>query len=248
MNIERLIIFFIFGLAFGPILSILVDRAVERLNPEPELRCSSCKKGAGLKSLIPVYHWFLKCSGCSKSLGVRYLFTDLLAAGSMVLAAGKFDEPYYLIPFMLFFLVLAALSVIDVETHLLPNIIVWPSIWISLVLVGLLSFIFLAFDNYLYALLGAVIFSGFLFISFLVYPKGMGLGDVKLAIFLGLYIGWLQDSTIVALTAVLYALVIASVLGGVLGLLYNFIMKKGRSEIPFGPFLVAGSLVVIMAS
>ena len=89
---------------------------------------------------------------------------------------------------------------------------------------------------------------GFLFLSFIVYPKGMGFGDVKLAIPLGLYVGWLVPDIPRAIIASLWVLLIAASLGGVIGVLLKYVFKRVKAEIPFGPFLVLGTMLAIMAA
>jgi len=236
------------GFVLGPFLGIIVDRAVKREPLVLEHRCPNCKNSLGILSVIPFIHWFQKCDTCSDSRIYRYIFVDLLASLLFVLMGYKFGFESVLIPYLLIAAVFTVLVVIDFETHLLPNIIVWPSVWCSLVLLAVFSYLIVDDYKFANALAGALIYSGFLFVSFLLYPKGMGLGDVKLALLLGAYIGWLEPNISEVLINVLYALLISTASGGFLGLAYNYIMKRGRAEIPFGPFLVAGTVLVILIS
>ncbi len=164
------------------------------------------------------------------ALGIRFGFSPMLA------------------PYLLLGTVLVILSVIDVETHLLPNIIVWPSIFAGLFLILIMSGELDYIDGINSALLGAAIFGGFIGAAHVVYEQGMGRGDVKLSVLLGLFVGWIQPSLVDATRLVLYSILLALLGGGILGLVYNVVRRKGRAEIPFGPALAVASLVIVLIS
>jgi leader peptidase (prepilin peptidase)/N-methyltransferase len=82
---------------------------------------------------------------------------------------------------------------------------------------------------------------GFYFVLALIYPRGMGFGDVKLAGVLGLYLGWLGWAEVVA------GAFLGFLFGGVVGGVLLLVRRAGRkSMIPFGPFMLAGALVAII--
>ena len=243
------------GLVVGPVLGIAVDRTVERLRPAPEHRCRHCQHGLGLLSLVPIAGWRQTCNGCGRHKGMRYPAVDVATALVFGLLAWRFvvvesgggtSTDWKLWPYLAIGAVLVVLSAIDIETHLLPNIVVWPSIGTSLFLVLVLSGELDDGDGIAAALLGAAVFGGFIGATHLAYEKGMGRGDVKLALLLGLLIGWLQVDPLEATRLVLYAIFLALLGGGVAGLAYNAIRRRGRAEIPFGPALVAAALAVIV--
>lgn len=243
------------GLLIGPLLGIAVDRTVERLRPAAEHRCRHCEHALGRRSLIPVLSWFQRCDGCGEHKGARYPAVDVATAIVFGLLAWRFvdsgsgggaEVDWKLWPYLAVGAVLVVLSAIDVETHLLPNILVWPSIGTSLFLVLVLSGEFADGDGIATSLLGGAVFGGFIGIVHLAYERGMGRGDVKLALLLGLLIGWLQTDPIETTRLVLYAIFVALLGGGLVGLAYNAIRKRGRAEIPFGPALVAGAMAVIV--
>jgi leader peptidase (prepilin peptidase) / N-methyltransferase len=139
------------------------------------------------------------------------------------------------------------LSVIDLETHLLPNVITYPAFLAGLVLAVALGGLAGRGDHVASALVGGVSAFVLLLVLHIARPDGMGLGDVKLAPTLGLALGWLHADPWLAVTLVLYALLLASVGGGLVGLAVNAVRRR-RDEIPFGPALAFGTLVVIAAS
>jgi len=238
----------LFGLIVGPWLAVVVDRAVERIRPAPEHRCVHCETGQGWGSLIPVKHWAQRCANCAKVKGLRYVTVDLTTALLFALLGLRFGTGWQLWPYLGLAAVLTVLSVIDIETHLLPNIVVWPSFWASLFLVLVISGSQGNSTAIYAALLGAAVFSGFLGIAHLINEQGMGFGDVKLGLLLGLFVGWLNTDLLSAVRLVFYAIFVALLAGGLVGLAINVVRRRRGTEIPFGPALAAASLVIILVS
>ncbi|MGI9615277.1 MAG: prepilin peptidase, partial [Acidimicrobiales bacterium] len=172
------------GLLIGPLLGIAVDRTVERLRPAAEHRCSHCEHALGPRSLIPVVGWFQRCDACGEHKGTRYPAVDVAITITFGLLAWRFVASdgggvavdWKLWPYLAVGAVLVVLSAIDVETHLLPNILVWPSIGISVFLVLVLSGEFADGDGIATSLLGGAVFGGFIGIVHLAYERGMGRG------------------------------------------------------------------------
>jgi leader peptidase (prepilin peptidase) / N-methyltransferase len=134
-----------------------------------------------------------------------------------------------------------ALALIDIDVKRLPNVIVLPSYIVSAVLLAAAALVEQEWADLLRAGLGMAALYAFYFVLALVYPRGMGFGDVKLAGVLGGYLGWLGWAEVVS--------------GGFLGFLFGGVVGGGlmlarragrRSMIPFGPFMLAGALVAIL--
>src|SRR5690349_10617240 len=128
-----------------------------------------------------------------------------------------------------------ALAMIDFDTKRLPDVLTLPSWAVTAVLLGVAAVVDHDGDAALRALVGAVALGAFYFVLVLIYPAGMGLGDVKLAPVLGAFLGWISYGVLAvgAFLGFLY--------GGVLGILFMALGKAGRkSKIPFGPFMLAG--------
>jgi len=139
------------------------------------------------------------------------------------------NQPLKLIPATFFGTILILISFIDIKHQIIPNKIIIPSIIIGLIIQN-----FLFPNNWK----EWIIFSGgvgllFLLVS-LVYPKGMGMGDVKLATFLGILLG----------KKVVVAIAIGFIIGGLFSIfLLIFKIKKIKDEIPFAPFLAIGAIL-----
>ncbi len=236
------------GVVVGPILGIAVDRVVERLPFQPEHRCTTCQEGLGPASLVPIVGWRGRCGSCSSHKGVRYPLIDLATAAVFALLGVRFGSSWMLVPYLGLGAVLVVLSAIDVETHLLPNIIVWPSFLAGLFAVLVVSGQRDYAEGVTSALLGVAVFTGFIGAAHIVYEPGMGRGDVKLSMILGLFLGWLQPSLLDTTRLVLFTILVALLGGGLIGLAYNAIRRRGRAEIPFGPALAAATLAAVLVS
>jgi leader peptidase (prepilin peptidase) / N-methyltransferase len=130
--------------------------------------------------------------------------------------------------------VLVVLSVIDIDRRLLPNRIVLPSA--AVVLAAQLAF----FPEHWLAWVGASFGAATLFgLAYLLYPAGLGMGDVKLALLLGAALG----------TQTLTAVMLGTLAAGIFGV--ALIVHRGgsarKTAIPFGPFLAAGAVLVLLA-
>jgi leader peptidase (prepilin peptidase)/N-methyltransferase len=174
---------------------------------------------------------------------VRILAPVLFAA-----AAVRFQADAVLVPFLFLFAVLLVVSLIDLEHYRIPDRIVFPSLAVS---VGLITFVTLIKGADLIfvrnALLGAVAYFVLLLLPHVIYPKGMGFGDVKLALLMGLYLGWLNSDFVEGIVLIMWALVIGSLLGVVAGV--GFALVRGRrAEFPFGPALALGCVLMILFS
>ena len=173
-------------------------------------------------------------------VAVRPPVVELGTALLFVLAARRFGLSGELPAFLFLAPSGALLAVVDLQHHLLPNRVVVPSIGIGAVLLLLAALADRDADALLRAgLAAAVLFAVFLVLA-LISPRGLGMGDVKLAGLVGLYLGWIGwDAVVVGAAAgfVIQALLAVALLaGGRIGL---------RGELPFGPAMLLGAAVAI---
>ena len=199
-----------------------------------------CGVSLGVKALVPVLNWFAECSNGHRNW--RYPLTDLLTAASFAVAGFRFGLSWQLWPYLLFFAALVAMSVIDLETKLLVNVLTFPTL-------GGLLFAVLALSgpNGFAAGIGPALWAGGLYLLFFfvvhrVYPAGMGFGDVKLAPSLGLAIGWMFDDPFPAIQTMLIAVIIGLLSGGIIGII---LQRSRKAEVPFGPFMALGTVIMI---
>ena len=171
----------------------------------------------------------------------RRVFVTVLTGALFGATAARFDDSWLLPAYLVLTGALVALAVIDFETYLLPNRIVYPLTVVTLALLALGSAADGDFDAYLRGLLAGVIAFAIFFVLHLVSPRSMGFGDVKLSFSLGLalaWIGWGEEFLGVFL-AFLY--------GAVIGIALILLRARDRKQhVPFGPFMAAGALTAIL--
>ena len=226
------------GLLVGSFVNVVIHRLPrgESLN-RPRSRCPSC--GAGIRPYdnIPVVSWLLlrgRCRNCGAAISPRYPLVEALTAAAFAGAAltrGVDDDLALWLPFAA---MLIAVAGIDFDHRIIPNRIVLPAaIW------GLVATVLFRPDNVDDSLIAGGIAFTALLLAALAYPAGMGMGDVKLAGVMGIYLG----------SGVAPAMLAAFLAGSVVGV--AIIAREGRDArkkgVPFGPFLALGGLVGILA-
>ena len=179
--------------------------------------------------------------------------TAIVAAingGAWALVAHSFERWWVVVPYVLLASTLTCLSAIDVRVYRIPDRVLFPALGASLVLTLLASTQLAAdggaaWEAYRNGLLGAVVYFVILFIPHVVYPKGMGFGDVKLALLMGFFLGWGRADVADVLTLCLFALFLGCVLGVLSGAVVNIARRKGGA-FPFGPALALACLFVVL--
>jgi leader peptidase (prepilin peptidase) / N-methyltransferase len=223
------------GLIVGSFLNVVVHRLPrgESLT-HPRSRCPSC--GTQLRAIdnIPVVSWLAlrgRCHHCGAPVSARYPLVELTTGALYAAVVASQDDAVRIVLGLLLVTALVPIALIDLDHRIIPNRITGPAAIAAVIAIAALDPDFLP-----EAVIAAVAGGGFFFIAAVVYPRGMGMGDVKLAGVLGLYLG----------RAVAPAILIALVAGVVLGA--AIIARKGAREgrktaVPFGPFLALGGMV-----
>ena len=222
------------GLAIGSFLNVVAARVPEKRSiVSPGSACMSCGHELGWSENIPVVSWLAlrgRCKGCGKRIGWVYpaveLLTALLIAASF-LAFGWSGKSFVA---AFFCAVLVTVSATDLSHRIVPNVVVLPAA--AAVLVAMT-----ALEPSAEWALGAFGASFFLFLAALAYPKGMGMGDVKLALLLGAMLG---RTVPVALMVGMLAALVPSIV-----LLARHGKAARKMGIPFAPFLAAGGIVAL---
>jgi leader peptidase (prepilin peptidase)/N-methyltransferase len=227
-----------FGAVIGSFLNVVVHRIpLKRSLVHPGSRCPSCGHPIAPYDNVPIVSWLLlrgRCRHCSTAISPRYPAVELLTAVTFaaVVAVRGFDNDLLLeLPFVA---CLIALAGIDLDHRLLPNKIVYPMAVYGLVATAIVDTD--AVVEHLIAGAGGFLF---LFIAVLAYPRGMGMGDVKLAGAMGLYLG------LSLIPAMLIAFLTGSVVG--LGMMAREGVQARKKAVPFGVFLALGGIVGVLA-
>jgi leader peptidase (prepilin peptidase)/N-methyltransferase len=234
------------GLAFGSFMSVVVHRVPKKESiVAPRSRCPHCGHQLAARDNIPIVSWLMlggKCRYCNAPMSPRYLAAELLTALVWVLAVVRLPLGWGLLAYLPFLWVLVALSLIDLETKLLPNAIVYPSVIVGIPLLAITTVLVgESFSTWLRGLEGMAAGAAVFFVIALIYPAGMGMGDVKLAGLIGLFVGYLSWGYLVA------ALFLAFLTGAIVGVVLMGVGKAGRkTAIPFGPFMALGAVLVVL--
>jgi leader peptidase (prepilin peptidase) / N-methyltransferase len=231
-----------FAAVLGAILGSFLNVVIHRLPrgeslASPGSRCPSCGTPIAPYDNVPVVSWLLlrgRCRHCGAAISPRYPAVELLTAAAFtaVVAVRGFDDNLLLeLPFVA---CLIALAGIDLDHKLLPNKIVYPMAVYGLVATAIVD----TDDLVEHVIAGAGGFL-FLFIAVLAYPRGMGMGDVKLAGAMGLYLG------LSLIPAMLTAFLTGSLVG--LGMMAREGVQARKKAVPFGVFLALGGIVGVLA-
>jgi prepilin signal peptidase PulO-like enzyme (type II secretory pathway) len=247
MDIIQIFIFLL-GLVVGSFLNCVIYRLNEKKSfVSGRSFCPKCKRDLAWYDLVPVFSFIFlkgKCRYCGKPISWQYPIVEI-ATGLIFLSISNFqfsisnEFPIFNFAITLAYLfaiasLLIIIFIFDLKWSLIPDKVLFSAAGVT-VAFHLYNFIFDFYSkgqisNFLFSALGAAGF--FLAIFLLTGGKAMGFGDVKLAFFMGLFLGWPK---------ILAALFLAFLIGAIIGLALIIGKKKQlKSEIPFGPFLITG--------
>jgi leader peptidase (prepilin peptidase)/N-methyltransferase len=224
------------GLVLGSFLNVVAARVpLRRSVVKPGSACMSCGTELAWRDNVPLVSWVLlrgRCRHCGTRIPWRYPAVELATAVLFAACFLAFGLTAYAFLAAGFCAVLVAISAIDIEHRIVPNRIVVPATGIVLVVNTLI-------DPSVEWLLGGLAGFTFLFIAAVIYPAGMGMGDVKLAALLGVMLG--RDVAVALMAGMLLAIVPSVVL------LARHGSKARKMGIPFAPFLAGGGIVALFA-
>jgi leader peptidase (prepilin peptidase) / N-methyltransferase len=223
------------GLIVGSFLNVVVYRLpLGQSLVHPRSRCPQCDTQLRGIDNVPVLSWLAlrgRCHHCQARVSPRYPLVELTTGALYVAVVATQDDAARIVLGLLLVTVLVPITLIDFDHRIIPNLITGPAAIAALIAIAALDSGFLP-----EAVLSAIAGGGFFFIAAVLYPRGMGMGDVKLAGMLGLYLGRTVGP------AILIALIAGVVVGAAI------IARKGAKEgrktaVPFGPFLALGGIV-----
>jgi len=238
------LIIFLFGLSVGSFLNSVIYRLYsdEKFLFDRSY-CPYCKHKLSWQDLIPLLSFLIlkgKCRYCHQPISLQYPSVEL-ATGILFVLIVIHTLPNLLFTFyyLLITCFLIIVFIYDFKHYIVPDKIIYPAITItfifnifySIFIINNLKFII---QNLLSAFGPATFFLAIVLIS---RGKWMGLGDAKLAFFIGFFLGF---------PSILVALFLAFFIGAIIGLgLILSGQKTLKSEVPFGPFLVIGAFTAL---
>lgn len=235
------------GWAVGSVLSVLVERVLAGGSPrEPVLSCAHCPGVRQRQRVLVATGWLRsleRCAGCGVRPGTRYPLLELsscLAFVAVAFALAKTDRTALLPAWLYFTAIAVALATIDLTSQRLPNAIVLPSYPVLAMLLTGAAVWQRDYPAIVRSLVGGLIlFGGYFAIAFS-YPRGMGLGDVKLAGLIGAMLANLSYS------ALLVGGFGAFLLGGIAGTAVILSARGNRkTPLPFGPFMLSAAILAL---
>jgi leader peptidase (prepilin peptidase)/N-methyltransferase len=234
----------LFGLIVGSFLNVCIYRLPRRLSIVwPASRCTSCGRALKWYENIPVLSYLAlggHCRTCRSPISIVYPVVELVTAITFLVMFARFGLQPLLAVRLVFGCAMIVLLFIDLQHRILPNAITLPGIVVGVTA----SFLVPAPPGWLDSLIGAAAGAGVLFAIGELYlrirhEEGLGMGDVKMLGMIGAFLGW---------KLMLVAMVIASLLGSIVGLTVIAARKGGmKSALPFGTFLAIGALVAAVA-
>jgi leader peptidase (prepilin peptidase)/N-methyltransferase len=239
---EKIIIIVLFGLAWGSFLNVVIYRLPQRISIfRPSSFCPSCQKSIKFYDNIPLLSFIIlngKCRYCGEKIPVSYPIVEFLTPLSFLLLYSHYSLSFHFFASCLFASALIVLSFIDFYLQILPDAITLPGI-----LLALIYSLFRSDLNLTQALVGAVVGAGFLLFVYGAYyflrkKEGLGMGDVTMMLMIGAYLG---------LQRTLFTLILASLSGALVGILFILFKKKDlQYALPFGTFLGPAAFVSLL--
>jgi leader peptidase (prepilin peptidase) / N-methyltransferase len=237
----------VLGLAVGSFLNVVMYRVPRGESVvSPPSHCPRCESPVRGRHNVPVVGWLVlrgRCADCRLPISVRYPLVELATGLLFAAIALRLDTVAALPAYLWFVGAGVALALIDLDVRRLPNAIVVPSYPILLMLLAGAS----AWEHDWWALgravIGGVVLFGFYLLLVVVYPAGMGWGDVKLAGLVGGVLAFLSWQTY------LVGVFAAFLLGAIVGVGVMAVGRGGRkTALPFGPFMIGGVLLAVFAA
>lgn len=240
MDIYYMIVFFIFGTIFGSFYNVVGDRLPEGKSIiKPSSHCPKCGHKLTPLELIPIFSYLLqrgKCKGCGSKIPIMHPLFEFVSGLLFALAYLSFKmTPQFLIA-LTFISILLIIFVSDIEYMIIPDEV----LIVGLIILAIEKFFMFGIKNVLYSLLDGVICFIIMFLlkklgDFLFKKESMGGGDIKLLFVFGFVLGWPMA-------------IISIFIGSIIGLPLSLIVisKKASHEIPFGPLLSMGAVIILL--
>jgi leader peptidase (prepilin peptidase) / N-methyltransferase len=233
-----IVVIALLGAAVGSFLGLAIHRLPRGESlVRPRSRCPRCGTRLAVRDNVPVVSWMLlkgRCRNCGEPVSLRYPIVELLTAATFVAVALARGVDLDLLLELPFAAALIAIAGIDLEHRIVPNRIVVPAAVFAVAVTPLLDA-----GRVPESLIAGAAAFGALLVAALAYPAGMGMGDVKLAGVMGLYLG----------VSVAPALLSAFAAGTLVGI--AILIRRGgqarKTGVPFAPFLALGGIVGLLA-
>jgi len=234
LDIVLYLIIFICGIVVGSFLEVVTFRIPRGLSiVRPGSYCPECKAKIAFYDNIPLISYIIlkgRCRNCKARISPFSFIIELLTGSLFILNYFYFGLSLQMLSGIILCSVLIAVSFIDIKFRIIPNIIVLP-----FTVIGLGLSIFTNTDRWWHPFAFAAGAFTFMLIINLIYPKGMGMGDVKLSLMIGAFL----------VKNVITGLFMGFLAGAFYGLIIIIKRRKLGQTIAFGPFISLGSIIAL---
>ncbi len=252
MTVLLTVVFTLLGIAVGSFLNVCIDRLPLRKSLVfPPSHCDSCQHKLAIPDLIPLfsYLWLRgRCRYCGARIPFRVLIVEVLSGVLFFLAFWRFGLSIQFALTAFWSCVFLIIIFIDWEQQLILNKVTLPAAVVAIVILAIDSFLpdpgilgnlgFIPQPSILSGIIGGAVGFIFFLIVYIINPRGMGMGDVKLAGLIGLVTG---------LPLIAVALLSGIILGGIVAIILLMLRRKGRKDvIPYGTFLAIGPILALL--
>jgi leader peptidase (prepilin peptidase) / N-methyltransferase len=235
----------VYGLLLGSFANVVIHRVPRGESiARPRSGCPSCGAQIAARDNVPLLSWLLlrgRCRQCGDSISARYPAVEVATAALFVLMGWTIGWTWELPGFLFFSWALMALSVIDIDTHRLPNALLYPCTGVSIVLLAGAGILDGDRRSLIESAAGGALGFAVMLVVWFVAKGGLGYGDVRLSGYLGLHLGYLT------LGHVPLGLFVGFFAGAVGGAVLMVVKGRGRKhKVAFGPYLALGALVAVI--
>lgn len=261
------------GLLVGPLLRVAIDQIPHR---RPLLRRRTALDGPpiGPVDLVPVLSWSRPAPAATlvpvgspddhpdgdrafERRRWRAPVVDVASAAVGAVVATTLDGDPYLLAGLVLGWATVVVTVIDLDHFRIPDRVVFPALGVSSLVLAVIAVVGDVPRGFAGAVLGSAAYAGLFLVMFLASPAALGFGDVKLALLLGLHLGWVggvsvddgdlvADGLLEALGFTFIGALVGCSLGVVVGLGYRMVRGRGAA-FPFGPALGIGAVIAVVA-
>lgn len=236
----------VLGLLLGSFANVVIARVPDGSSVvRPGSACPACDAPIAPRDNVPVVSWLLlrgRCRTCGAAISTQYPLVEVTCAVVFAAIGWRIGLDWALPAFLLFGWLLVVLAVIDMQTRRIPNRLTYPLTPALLVLLVAAALLEGTPGSAMRAVICGLVAFALLLVLALINPHGMGMGDVKLAGFIGLGLGYLGWGHLWV------GLFLGFFGGGVIAaLLLALRLRTRKDHIPFGPWLAIGALVALLA-
>lgn len=235
---------FILGLAAGSFLNCLIYRLYRKKTLFGRSFCPKCNHQLAWHDNIPILSFIIlkgRCRYCQKKISWQYPIVELITGFFFVaiffnalnqFSISNFQFPISLARDWLMFFALLFIFIYDIKYYLIEDIVILPVAGLIFILNLILKI------SFLNLILAAILAAGFFLFQYVITRgRGVGLGDFRIGLLMGVYFGWPK---------IVAAIAIAYIVGTIVAIFLIILKKKKLSSlVPLGPFLVVGSLITM---